>query len=668
MPTFLQRLKERKIVQWAIVYLAGAWLFLEALGFVADTFAWPAFVARTAVVLAAVGFFVALVLAWYHGEKGRQRVSAVELLILTGILVIAGLLVTVLRPRAGGEPEVPEPSAFTVSESGRPSVAALPFEHRSALEEDRWFTDGIHEQILTQLSKVGGLSVRGRTSAMAYRDSPKNLRQIGRELDARYVLEGSVFREGETVRINVQLIDAQQDEHLWAEDYDRDLSVESLLAVQSDIAERVAQALEAELTPGQRAQIEAKPTDNLEAYEYYLRGRALSHGSEPFRSAEFDAAVGHLQRAVELDPDFATAWGYLAELWLYLSWSRMDPDLRDRGVEALDRAIDLAPEAFNTYVARSTYYRFAEHDYERELENIRAAERLRPNDVLLLSYKGWALIFAGQWGEGLAAIEEAVVLDPLNPDFAQNLARLHGQLGNFAEAERYFDRAIALDPSDPAHYDWKFSFLLESLGDTARAREFAEQHPERSKTWLAWLAYLSRDYEKALELYRSDPVIPSRLDISPAHAYPSSWRVIQIVYKEMNEPARVRAIADSVLPFFEARLNRLIEAGAGPRSLAIIHLTLGAQYADLGDREAAIRQAEMAETYLPSADAWIHTTLVSGVASIYRELGEYDRAMDYLEEMLSVPTRWSAECIRIDPAWDPLRDHPRFQALLAKYE
>jgi len=436
MPSLLQRLKERKLFQWSLAYLAGAWLVFQGIEVLAEPWNLSGAVQRSIHVLLGVGFFVTLILAWYHGEKGRQRVSGVELLILTCALVIAGLLVTILKPRAGGEAEVLAPSALTVSESGRPSVAALPFDHWSGLEEDRWFTDGMHEQILTQLSKVGGLSVRGRTSAMAYRDSPKNLREIGRELNARYVLEGSVFREGETVRITVQLIDAQQDEHLWAENYDRDLSVESLLAVQSDVAGRVAQSLRAELTPDERARIEARSTDNLQAYDLYLLGR---HYWNKFGQEDIEKAIEYFKQAIAEDPEFALAHAGLADAYLTLALGHgtgaADPGETLRKAKgAVSRALDIDDQLSEAHMVSGSIKHWFDNEYAEAESELRRAIELSPSNAQARERLGMLLLILRRYDEAIASARRAQELDPASPIITTDLGWTLHHAGRFDEA------------------------------------------------------------------------------------------------------------------------------------------------------------------------------------------------------------------------------------------
>ena len=359
MSDLVRRLRERRIGQWAIAYLASAWLFLEAFDFVVATFGWPAFLVRSATLLAAVGFFVVVVMAWYHGQRGRQRMRGRELGLLAVLPLVAAVALS-FWGRPGGE------GTHVGGRANVKSVAVLPFTAISRSEEDLTFADGIHEDVITQLAKISDLRVIARTSVMAYRDAEERVSKIGRDLGVVSVLEGSVRRAGDRVRVVAQLIDVETEDHLWAETYDRDYS--DIFAIQSDVAQNIADALRATLTPEEKQSIEEPPTQNLEAYTYYLRGNyyvANRWGLEGLRTA-----AQMYEKATELDPRFAIAYAKLAtvhaRLYVPSSWDHT-PERLQACKAALATAMEIAPELAEVHQARGVYLEWIESDYEGAL-------------------------------------------------------------------------------------------------------------------------------------------------------------------------------------------------------------------------------------------------------------------------------------------------------------
>jgi TolB-like protein/Tfp pilus assembly protein PilF len=495
MSSFLERLKERKLFQWALAYLAGAWVVLQVMEVTAEPFGWPLAVQRGITVLLAVGFFVTLVLAWYHGEKGRQRASGVELLILAGILVIAGAAVATLG-RGPDDPTAGERAETTPS--SEKSVAVLPLANRSGLEEDRYFTDGIHDEILTQLSKISGLSVRGRTSVMVYRDSPKNLRQIGEELNARYLMEGGVQRAGATVRINVQLIDAENDEHVFVDTYDRELSVENLLAVQREVALRVADALEATLTAEEREQIEKVPTDNLEAYDYYFRAPHEFYKYTPEGNA---LAIELLEKALVLEPDYALAHAGLSlcqSQMVSQGWSE-DEEWLAKAVASARSALEIDPDLAEGYFALGFTYE-KRGMYEETEEAMRAVLALNPNHAHahvgladVVRHKGLlddalreyeiarrldpfllpaahheirTLLYKGRYHEALRKVREMLETWPQHQEPPALMGDILRERGEHRAAIESYNTAIAVDPDHVSSLGGRAASYL-SLDDTA---------------------------------------------------------------------------------------------------------------------------------------------------------------------------------------------------------
>jgi TolB-like protein/Flp pilus assembly protein TadD len=545
----------------------------------------------------------------------------------------------------------------------RPTVAVLPLENRSGLEEDRYFTDGIHDEILTQLYKISRLSVRGRTSVLEYRDSPKNVRQIGEELNARYLMEGGVQRAGGTVRINVQLLDTETDEHVFAETYDRELSLENLLAVQREVAFRIAASLEATLTTEEREQIEKVPTENPEAYDAYLRG--LEYMARPgTREEDMGYAQRMLERAVELDPRFAVAYAQLARLHAgayYFGLDRSEDRLR-QAREAAGLALEIDPDLPAGHVALGYYY--AVREYDRALDELAIAERGLPGSALLWSTRGRVLLRQGRWDEGLASLERALTLSPREPYLLFNLGSAHLSLRRYDQAERYFDRALALQPDFLEAALAKAMVPLYGRGDTGPLRWFLEDVPPGFDPWgmvtvvRGYVEYLDRDYAAALEV-----VSESELEYFEAPGVLESitfWR--GICYEGLGETERARAAADSTRRDLEARLDERREDPELHRALSMAH-------ALLGHRDEAIRAAQRAIELRPiSEDAVDGPDYVLNLATVYAWFGEVDAAVEHFDRFLSVPSARSIDFILLDPLIDPIRDDPRFQALVARYE
>ena len=319
-------LKRRKIVQWALAYLAGAWLVLDVTSLLGGHLGWPAWIYRALIVLATVGFPAALVFAWYHGEKGRQRVSGLELLIVAGLLVVAVLGIQMVRPSAGDDdaPDAQESGVAALRSNGR-SVAVLPLTDLGPSEGSEFFAVAVTEEITSALSKVPGLTVTSRNSASKYETSGMTVAEFAGALGVSHVIEGSVQRSGDRVRVTVQLIDASADSHLWSETYERDLT--DLFEVQVEIAGEVAERLAATFTDRERARILSGATDDAVAYDLFLR--ASSTAAEP------DERVEWLQRAVVRDPAFWPAWEALGK------------EYRDRDLRGQATAADSARHAYD---------------------------------------------------------------------------------------------------------------------------------------------------------------------------------------------------------------------------------------------------------------------------------------------------------------------------------
>jgi TolB-like protein len=652
MPSLIQRLKERKLFQWALAYLAGAWLVFQGIEVLAEPWNLSEGVQRTIHVLLGIGFLVTLVLAWYHGEKGRQRASGVELLILAGILVIAGAAVTLLGRGPQGEiaGELTEEPPVAVSEK---SVAVLPFVNIGGDPENATFTDGVTVDIINHLSNIADLKVISRTSAFQYRDTEKGLREIAAELRVARVVEGEVQRAGDRVRVNAQLIVARTDEHIWSEQYNRELT--DVFAVQSDIAEKIAVGLRATLTDAERERIGQAPTDNLEAYGHYVRAIELRERSE--LEEDFRLALRLAEEAVELDPQFAQAWALQSELHslVYTFHYDRSEDRRAMAESTALQAFELRPDLGEAHRALGLYYYYGLRDYEKTI----------PSDAR--TWNGIASVQRrqGRWQESLENRKKAFELSPRSAYLAGYLGDAYALMRRYAEAEVIYDRAISLYP-DPANFECKAWLYLEWQGDTEKAKTVLQEQSLRVGSLDArrigyraqpFIELFERKYPEALQRLSS-----ATYDVDyPPYFVPKPLLYAQI-YGLMGHAERELAYYDSARAILEAELR----GNMGDHRL---HSSLGIAYAGLGRRDEAIREAKLGVELMPvERDAFYGIYRVEDLARVCVMVGEYDAAIDQLDYLLSIPGEISVPLLRIDPTWDLLRDHPRFQATLAKYE
>jgi TolB-like protein/Flp pilus assembly protein TadD len=677
MPSLLHRLKERKLFQWTVAYLAGAWLVFQGIEVLAEPWNLSEAVQRTIHVLLGIGFLVTLVLAWYHGEKGRQRASGVELLILAGILVIAGAAAALLgRGGEEGQEPVPEPLETAAAVADRASVAVLPFENLSPDADDAYFADGVHDEIISQLSKIAALKVTSRTSVMQYRGEARNVRKIARELRVRNVVEGTVRRAGDRVRITAQLIDAEADEHLWAESYERELH--DIFAIQSDVAQQIAAALRATLTLAEIERIEARPTENLQAYDLYLRGRSRERreaGPWPFHEA-----VAYYEQAVELDPEFVDAWSRLAIALFELAGRYGEVEARPRGKEALDRASYLAPDAVQTRIAQGYYY-YRGYRWDQAVLHFSAAERLQPSNAEIPLLLGFVIRGQGRWEEGLQKIRRAAELDPLNAEALAQLGVSLGLMGQVAQARPHLERAASVDPLHLGVLTSRLRHYLLLEGDTARARAVLEEavskralSEESSRHFEFERAWFDRDYPRVVVLEpRTGRGSQGRLRFAGGDPW-LRWAVArELAGLSPLAPTyldSLEARVETEFASFRARIERLaasdstFESGAEPSNLVHSrwHADLAVIRALQGRAEDAIREGKRA---VDRCDiAFWRPGFVEELAAVYVRLGRQDEAIEQLEYVLTVPSYFTVASLRIDPTWDPLRDHPRFQALL----
>jgi len=683
MNEFLQRLRQRKLVQWAIAYIAAAFALLQGIDIIAQQFGWPEGLRRGITLALVIGFFVALLLAWYHGERGAQKVSGPELLILAVILAIGGVLfwrfsgmpskpATTSGTAPAKVPAMPDVRAVPSQTAGAipaKSVAVLPFENLSADKDNAYFADGIQDEILTGLAKIGDLKVISRTSTKAYGSRPQNLAEIGRQLGVAHVLEGSVQKAGTRVRVNVQLIDAASDDHLWAETYDRTL--EDVFAVETEVAQKIASSLQAQLTRDERAALTKKPTDNPAAYDAYLKARGLLLGSS-YDRLNTERILDLLESAVKLDPGYAEAWAQLSitNSWLY--WSGFDPTAARLAASksALDRAAALEPGLPRVRKAHALYVYFGARDFAASLNIWRSLQQSLPNDDEVWYFTALLERRLGLFDASVADFERARTLNPNGVSFATELGLTLVLLRHFQEAVPVLDAGLVWQPADPSMLMLRL-YCAWNLDGTAGGERMLAAIKSDGPAVIglrALQALFERDYKTASTLFRSaiaskdDSLLPISLcGYVPANV---EWQLLLALSEQRNgSPAvaaesyrQVQGRAQAALS--EPQANRNVEAAW--------HVALSLADAGLGQRDQAVAEALRTTALIPeSADNLEGPVWQGFLAKTYAMIGDADHALPLIEHLLqSEISLLSPAILRLDPVWDPIRKDPRFQKLI----
>ena len=576
--------------------------------------------------------------------------------LVLGLLLALGVAWGVSRYRGGRSPAGPATGAQT--------VVVLPFENLGR-PEDAYFADGITEEITNRLTGITGLRVIARSSARQYKGTTKPLRQVGEELGATYVLEGTVRweRAGDTtsrVRVSPELIKVADGTSVWAHGYDAVMA--GVFQVQSDIAEQVAGALNVALAAPERQALAERPTSNAQAYDYYLQGNDYLQRS--YSELDLKAAESLLQKAVALDSTFALAHAGLALVHDFLYWFYYDRTERRLALlrEAAETALRLQPSLPEAHLALGYYYYHGLLDYPRALAEVDLARRGRPNDADILSLFAFIQRRQGKWEDALRNLAQATELDPRSAKGFAEAAWTSVALGRYPQAEQWLQRAITIAPADPVAYVVLADVYLARDGDLERVRETvlaAFKNAGRDPT-LAVVVGLRNELLLALhpsDLPQLHGVSPSALGDDTSRYF--EWRAALSALE--RAPAEERAYLDSARAVLETRL------AARPQE-HFYHIRLGQILARLGLKPDAIREARTAVGLMPmTKDALDGSAVAYRVARIYATIGEKDAAIEQLGRFLAVPhiPPVSPTWLKLDPLWDPVRADPRFQRLMA---
>jgi TolB-like protein/tetratricopeptide (TPR) repeat protein len=621
----------------------------------------PGWAFRLVVVLLLMGFPIALILAWAYDitpqgiratpaptMPGSHRRRNLIMLIAIGVIISAG----------AGFFLLPRVSARKIDKS----IAVMPFQNLSEEKENAHFADGMQDDILTNLSKIGDLKVISRMSVMSYRgDGTRNARDIGKALGVGALLEGSVRRAGNRVRVSVQLIDATNDEHIWAEEYDRDLT--DVFAIQTDLAQKIVSSLQAKLSPDEKERLDRRPTENSDAYLLFIQ--AHDYANRPDRLHDTSLKAEELfEQAIKLDPKFAAAFAGLSmvQSWMYHE-SDPTPARREKARLNAVESLRLQPNLPEGHLALGFSYYYGDRDYERGLAEFEIAKRDLPNEAQAYLAIGAIQRRQGKWAESTANLEKGVALDPKNVSILFNLAANYRALRNFEAADQTLDRAVALAPNSLSALGGK-GYCAVLKGDLAGAEKQlslipAETDPNGLVTWIrSGLLILQRKLPEALATVEKFPGETMTADTTA----PAPKALVQATIHRLQGDK-----AKSQTEFEQAHIisERLLrEAPDNPER----HAQHGVILAALGRKQEAIAEGKHAVELLPeSKDAFAGPQVTTTLAQIYVSTGETDEALRLIDHLLTVPNGLTVPVLKLDPAWDPLREDPRFQALIDKY-
>ena len=687
-------LKRRNVVKVAMVYAVVTWLLMQIVDTAAPALHLPDWTLSLTTLLLIIGFPLALIFAWAfeltpEGIKSSRSIEPDDSIahntgrkldfIIIGVLVLAvgfmfldNYVLNSADSVVGTEIDIassgPAPDQTQgVEEASLPdrrSIAALPFSNESAEEENaEFFANGIHDELLTQLAKIASLKVISRTSVLEYRDSPKNMREIGSELGVATLLEGRVQRAGDMVRINIQLFDAQTDENLWAETYNRELTAENIFEIQAEMATAIASALQAAMTPQEVAQLGEIPTDSTRAYDFYLSGN--DYYSHPDDRTFKPLAVQQYERAVAEDPSFALAWAALSRAHSLMYWYGVDrTEARLKmSLDAVEHAFEFAPNLPEAHVALGQYHYLGFRDYPKALAELDIAEQGIPGASTLLELRAFIQRRMGAPEQFVITMGQAIERDPRNTDLLFQQATTYGLLRNYEQADQYYERALEIEPDNGLVYFFRAWSLIMGGGDITLAKAAAAKPPVdlgNRRYYLGWLAALyERDYSTALAYL--DDLEAEAIEFNDRYYSKASF--YGVTYSLAGQ-------AEAGMEHFDAARTQVEAALKTSPEDARLYVALGELMAGLGETEQALDLARRATELMPKSrdsdsGAWIQSDLVRRV---YIPVGAYAVGLQELDNYLSEPGLWSIEGLLPDPRLDPIREDPRFLALVEKYK
>lgn len=681
---FLGELQRRNVYRVAVTYTVVSWVLIQIATQVFPSFEIPAWAVRVVVLLLVLGFPVALIFAWafeltpegikrtedvprhesirHHTGRKLLALAAVAAAIAVGLYLLPFAWRSSSSAKQDAAPVSPASGAIPEK-----SIAVLPFSNLTGEQENAFFTDGIQDEILANLAKVAELKVISRTSVMAYKaGQPRNLREIGRHLGVTYLLEGSVQRTNDRIRVTAQLIDTRTEGQSWGEHYDRRLS--DVFAIQTEIAQAIARQLEAKLSPRERAAL-APATRDIQAFDLYLRAKELIttfHDTENWKETLLQA-VRFLDEAISRDPKFALAYCWRTTAHDNLYWNGLDrtPARLELAQASVERALALGPDLGEAHLAQALVYYHGKRDYARAFQELALASRALPNSAEVFYLSGTIARRQGRWDDSIRNLEKAYELDPFNPRIVNGLSVIYDLLRRYEEEAALFDRAAAANPSTRNYAQLIHAQIELQRGDLKAARSSLstlplDYDPNGATTWTRiTLALYERDFEAAtrsLAAWKQPELVAGAGKVLPV----SYWEgIIARAGAENTKATEAFTRARATI------VSQLAKQPDDPNLLA----TLGLVDAGLGQKEDALSEGRRAVALRPlSEDAVDGAAMLGSLALIYAWSGETSSALDQLEFLAKIPNGPNFGVLKYDPAWDAVRGDPRFAAMLASLQ
>ncbi len=681
-------LKRRNVIKVVVAYIVTSWLVAQVAQLAAESFGAPDWVMKMFITLLALGFPIAIIFSWafemtpdgIKKEKEVERSQSItrktgrklDFTIIGVLVLVAAYFVWESRfSEMGSEPFSQEPTVQKTEASDEKSdptlaktdnsIAVLPFANRSNVDDDLFFTDGIHDDLLTQLAKISDLRVISRTSVMEYRDTTKKIPEIAAELGVSTILEGGIQRAGNRIRINAQLIDVSTDEHLWAETFDREMTVENIFDIQSEITRHIVTAVRGELSDAESEVLAQLPTRSLEAYEALLQARTVLNGPN-YNQEKFIEAEIWAKKAVDKDPEFALAWAMLVSIHGQAIWQGYDdsPERQQLMRQALSKATQYGPFLPETLAARAQYLYRVENNFHEAEVAFRAASKAKPGDARSFNGLAFSQRRTGKWDQAISNFQLAIEQDPDLTLSRLMIAETLILMGEYERVEPLTNSWIEKYPKALDIKGYKTYVLISKYGDLAAARNWLDQLEPSSGIpfffMITELPFLERDFQTAINAWEHP-------QFAPFHGQPwferDKLETISRAYRYAGEIDKANEFAHQALQ------AALTYESVIDLNKAFNMLDLAMTYMHTGDTEKALEFADKARDLMPESRNSLDGPVIAAThAMIMAMAGHRDEALAEIERLLNTPSGLDRQMVYLHPDWDFFRDDERFNELV----